>query len=380
MYQLMIRNGTVLDPANNLNRVADVAVADGRIVGVGSFADAEARQTVDAADCFVVPGLIDHHCPLAGIGLPAEAMCFRSGVTTAVDAGSTGCRTFGKHVPFLRQSKLSIKAYLNVCSIGLDSLPGEMEDVDPAHFDEGAIRACFEAYGDELLGLKLRTSREVLRELGYAPLKKMVELAEKLGVTVMVHCTNPPGTIPELLCYLRRGDVITHMYMNKGSTLLDDRGFVCREAYEARSRGVLFEAADAREHFGFSTAVPAIKEGFYPDILATDITKFSMNFRPTAFSLNNQIAKYTQLGIPFETVIDLCTHRPAAHMGLLGEIGCLSEGARADVAVFRREESRIAFGDRPYGHPDGRAFPCDWRLRATLPVKDGAMVYRDELF
>ncbi len=79
-------------------------------------------------------------------------------------------------------------------------------------------------------------------------------------------------------------------------------------------------------------------------------------------------------------MIDLCTRRPAAHMGLLGEIGCLSEGARADVAVFRREESRIAFGDRPYGHPDGRAFPCDWRLRAMLTVKDGEMVYRDELF
>lgn len=383
MYQLVIRNGTVMDPANSLSRIADVAVADGRIAGVGDFSGAEARQTIDATGCIVTPGLIDHHChlyPLAGIGLPAEAMCFRSGVTTAVDAGSTGCDTFGKYVPFIRQSKLGVKAYLNVCSIGLDSLPKQMEDVDPAHFDEGAIRETFAEYRDILLGLKLRTSKEVVRELGYTPLKKMVELAEKLGVPVMVHCTNPPGTIPELLCYLREGDVMTHMYMNKGNTLLDDKGFVCREAYEARSRGVLFEAADAREHFGFSTAIPAIKAGFYPDIIATDITTFSMNFRPTAFSLNNQLAKYTQLGIPFETVIASSTARPAKDMGLLGEIGCLSEGARADVAVFRREESHIAFGDRPYGHPDGAEFPCEWRLRTMLTVKNGEMVYRDELF
>jgi len=383
MYQLIIQNGTAVDPANNLNKVVDIAVADGKIAGVGDFAGAEARQTIDASGCIVTPGLIDHHChlyPLGSIGLPAEAQCFRSGVTTAVDAGSTGCETFAKNVPFIRQSKLNIKAYLNVCSIGLDSLPKKMEDVDPAHFDEGAIRETFEEYKGELLGLKLRTSREIVGEMGYTPLKKMVELAERLGVSVMVHCTNPPGTIPELLCYLRKGDVMTHMYMNKGNTLLDGKGFVCREAYEARSRGVVFEASDAREHFGFSTAVPAIKEGFYPDILGTDTTAFSMNFRPTAFSMNNQIAKYTQLGIPFETVIDSCTRRPAEHMGLAGEIGCLSVGACADIAVFRKEESHIAFGDRPYGHPDGKEFPCEWRLRAMLTVKNGEMVYRDELF
>jgi len=383
MYQLIIRNGTVLDPANGVSKTADVAVAEGRIAGVGDYAGVEARQVVDAAGCIVTPGLIDHHChlyPLAGIGLPAEAVCFRSGVTTAVDAGSTGCDTFAKYVSFIRRSKLRIRAYLNVCSIGLDSLPKKMEDVDPAHFDEGAIRETFAEYGDMLCGLKLRTSREVVGELGYAPLKKMVELAEKLGVPVMVHCTNPPGTIPELLCYLRRGDVMTHMYMNKGLTLLDDRGFVCREAYEARNRGVLFEAADAREHFSFEVSEPAIKAGFYPDVIATDLTAFSMNLRPTAFSMTNQIAKYTQLGIPFETVIDCCTRRPAEMMGLAGEIGTLSAGACADVAVFRKEESAIAFGDRPYGNPDGEQRPCAWRLRTMLTVKSGEMVYRDELF
>lgn len=383
MYQLVIRGGTLLDPANGLNRVADIAVADGRIALVGDCAGVEARQVIDAPGCIVTPGLIDHHAhlyPLAKIGLPAEAVCFRSGVTTAVDAGSTGCGTFAQYVPFLRQSKLRIRAYLNVCSTGLDSLPAHMEDVDPAHFDEGAIKGCFAEYGEWLLGLKLRTSREVVGELGYRPLREMSNLAEKLGTSVMVHCTNPPGTIPELLCYLRGGDIMTHMYMNKGSTLLDGKGFVCREAYEARSRGVLFEAADAREHFSFAVSEPAIKAGFYPDIIATDLTMFSMNYRPTAFSLTNQIAKYAQLGIPFEKVIESCTAVPAHHMGLEGEAGCLCEGACADIAVFRKESSTIAFGDRPYGNPDGRQYDCEWRLRTMLTVRAGEMVYRDELF
>ena len=151
MYQLIIRNGRVLDPANGLDKVANVAIENGRIVGVNCFDGAEALQTVDATGCIVTPGLIDHHAhlyPMAAIGLPAEAVCFASGVTTAVDAGSTGCDTFADYETFLAQSKLRIRAYLNVCSIGLASLPHRMEDVDPAHFDEKAIRDTFDHFGD----------------------------------------------------------------------------------------------------------------------------------------------------------------------------------------------------------------------------------------
>ena len=138
MYQLIIQNGRIIDPANGLDQIADVAVENGRVVGVGQFAGAQAQQTVDAAGCIVTPGLIDHHAhlyPLASIGIPAEAVCFASGVTTAVDAGSTGCSTFGEYEPFFGQNKLRVRAYLNVCSTGLASLPRQMEDVDPAHFD-----------------------------------------------------------------------------------------------------------------------------------------------------------------------------------------------------------------------------------------------------
>ena len=383
MYQLIIKNGTVIDPAQGLNRQTDIAVENGRIAGLGDFSDAAATQVIDAAGCIVTPGLIDHHChlyPLAAIGLPSEAACFRSGVTTAVDAGSRGCANFAETVPFIRQSKLRIRAYLHVATIGLASLPKHTEDVDPAHFDEGRIRETLAEYPDLLLGLKLRTSKEIVKDLGYEPLKASVALAEKLDTHVMVHCTNPPGTIPELLSILNPGDVMTHMYMNKGPKLLDEGGKVCREAYEARRRGVLFEAADAREHFSFEVSEPAIREGFYPDILATDLTKFSMNLRPTAFSMTNQIAKYTQLGIPFETVIGLCSAAPAKMMGLENETGSLREGLCADIAVFRKEESTIPFGDRPYGNPDGRFHDCSWRLRTLLTVRAGEMVYRDEMF
>ena len=377
---LLLKNGHVIDPCNQIDRVADVLVKDGKIVQVGQVKE-RADNTIDASGCYVTPGLIDHHChlyPLAKIGLPAEAVCFASGVTTAVDAGSTGCATYPDHRPFIQSAKLRIKAYLHVCSTGLSSLP-VLEDVDPTYWDEGAIRACFAQYGDELLGLKLRTSAPIVKELGYTPLRAAVELAEKLGVSVMVHCTNPPGEMSELLDILRPGDVMTHMYMNQGSAIVEDRA-VKDCVLRARERGVVFEAADARAHFGLDVAQTAICEGFWPDILATDLTKLSMHLRPTAFNMAMQISKYKALGIPFPTLIKLCTQAPAAHMRMLDTIGSLTAGHAADVAAFRPLHRENVFGDRPYGTEGQRQMMGETVYEPVLTLKDGDMVYRSVTF
>ena len=381
MYQILIRNGTVIDPANNIHDVLDLAIDGGKISAVDFDIDAEAVNEIDASGCIVVPGLIDHHAhvwPLAKIGIPAESVCFSSGVTTVVDAGSTGAMTFRQHKDFISKSKLTVKAYINVCSTGLDSLPHEMEDVDPSHYDEGAIRELFEEEGANLLGLKLRTSKEVVKDLGYEPLRQTVRLAEKLGLSVMVHCTNPPAEMSELLDCLREGDVITHMYMNKGSTILDKLGHVSKAAIEARERGVIFEAADARAHFGFSVAERAIREGFFPDILATDITKLSVYLRPTAFSMASQLAKYSMLGIPEDELFRLCTINPARHMKI--DAGTLSVGSAADVAVFRREEFAQQFGDRPYSDETAQLRFGEYIYCPLMTVKNGEVVFRDIAF
>lgn len=382
MNQIIIRNGTVIDPANKIHQQADVAIADGKILGIGSITG-EAVMEVDADGCIVTPGLIDHHThlyPLAKIGIPAEAMCFSSGVTTAVDAGSTGCDAFRTYLPNLERSKLTMRAYLNVCSTGLDSLPARTEDVAPEHYDSAAIAETFQAHGPHLLGLKLRTSKEIVGELGYEPLRNTMDLAEKLGLPVMVHCTNPPGTMEELLSILRPGDVLTHMYMNRGDTILDENGAVSRAARAARERGVIFEAADARAHFSFQVSEPAIRQGFLPDIIATDLTRLSMNLRPTAFSMANQLSKYHFLGLTLDQVIACCTCAPARYMGLEGAAGCLTAGAWGDVAVFRLEECEAEFGDRPYSDPNCQLRRGTTRFRPVLTVKRGEAVFRDTMF
>lgn len=383
MNQILIKNGEVIDPANNIRGFFDITVNDGKITEVRKGIEAEATNIIDASGCIVTPGLIDHHAhiyPLAKIGIPAEAVCFSSGVTTVVDAGSTGCYTYPQNIPFIRQSKLSIKIYINVCSTGLDSLPQNMEDVDPKNFKEGKIRELLYDYSGNILGLKLRTSKEVVRNLGYEPLKRTVDLAEKLGLSVMVHCTNPPGEMSELLGYLRKGDVITHMYMNKGSTILDNEGHVSKAVYEARKRGVIFEAADARAHFSFEVSELAISEGFYPDILATDLTKLSMYLRPTAFNMANQLSKYNMLGISEEKLFELCTINPARHMGISENAGSLTVGLPADIAVFRKENCKVEFGDRPYTDSSAQIRKGSLLYRPMLTVKNGEIVFRDISF
>ena len=380
---LLIKNGMVLDPANNIKKRTDVAISEGKILALGDFSNEKTKYMVNAAGCFITPGLIDHHAhvyPLIKIGIPAEAVCFASGVTTVVDAGSTGCETYANARTFIQKSVLlEIRPYLNISSKGLSSLP-ELENMDPASFDEAKITEIFAKYPNELEGLKIRTSKNIVGNFGLKPLDRTLEIAEKIGVPIMVHCTNPPGTLEEIIKRLRPGDVLTHMYQNIGSTLLNAKGQILRQAYEARERGVIFEAADARAHFSFEVSEPAIKEEFLPDIIATDLTQFSMYQRPTSFNLAMQIAKYTFLGIDFYEVLRRCTQNPALVMGRLNDIGTLSTGTNGDVAIFKRINCHNEFGDRPYYDEQRELRQGSKIYKPVMTIKRGKIVYRDMLF
>lgn len=382
MISLLIKNGTVVDGISDSARKADIVVEDGKIAGIGSYADVQAVSVVDAKGCFLTPGLIDHHThlyPMAPTGIPAEAACFSSGVTTAVDAGSTGCATYENYRPFIGSSKLTIRAYLNVCSTGLLSLP-KLENINPESFDKKRIREIYKEYHSEIVGLKIRISRNIVGEAGFAPLKAASGLAESIGAPLMVHSTNPPGNYETLLSFLKPGDIVTHMYHGTGYTILDENKKVQEAVWKAREKGILFEAADARAHFSFETGEAAIADDFLPDFIASDLTKFSMFLRPTAFNMAMQVSKYCMMGMQFPEVIKRCTRNPAKDLGILKEAGSLETGKTADIAVFRPWEGANDFGDRVYGDEMCRIRTGKLLYQPVLTVKNGEMVYRDITF
>ena len=216
-------------------------------------------------------------------------------------------------------------------------------------------------------------------KMGIDPLKRAVEIGMMLGVPLMVHITDPPVAVGEILSVLRPGDIVTHMYQNKGPSILD-RGVVSESVKAARKEGILFEAADARAHFSFEVSEPAVAEGFYPDLLGTDITRLSMHLRPTAFNMAMQLSKYSCLGIPFGTLIHIAAWKNAVNLGLSDQIGSLRPGKQADIAVFRPCHKGNIFGDRPFS--DGNAVFRERNLiyEPVLTVKSGEMVWRSVTF
>lgn len=381
--KILISKGHLIDKENAIDKIADILIEDDKIVKISENIDeyVEEEHTINADGYIVVPGLIDNHThlyPFIKKGIPAESVCFSSGVTTVVDAGSLGCDNYEDVRNFLKYSRLTIKAYLNISSEGLAKLP-ELEDLEPKNFKTEKIKNLLKKYPDELIGLKIRVSKNIVKEKGYESLKEAVKIAREAMVPIMVHSTNPPDSLDKMVNFLNRGDIVTHMYQKSPFTILKNNK-IYDAVLEARKRGVLFEAADARAHFSFEIAENALKENFYPDIIATDLTAFSMYQRPTAFSLLNQIAKYEYLGLSFSDIIKSCTTVPAKILGLSKNIGALKEGYQADIAIIKKENINVEFGDRPYSDMEKNIRKGKFIYNSMLTIKNGEIVYRNILF
>lgn len=373
-HDLIIRNGTVIDQTIGLNAHADVAIDTGRITRVGKIKDVGIIE-IDAMGSFVVPGLIDFHmhiAPLCEIGIPGEAVCFASGVTTAIDCGSAGVASYRSHRGVFLGSRLRTCAWLHACSAGL-ATGKYFENPDPKYFDKLKIADCLREC-NELIGMKIRQSADIVGSLGLTPLKATVSIAEDLGVPVMVHCTNPPSGLDALLDLMRPGDVVTHMYHGNGSSIIMDNK-VSDSAVAARERGVWFDVANANVHFAFRTARAAIEQGFLPDSISTDLTTRSMYKRPQVFNLLHVMSKFINMGLSFEKVLELCTSKPAAFLKMEDEIGTLRSGACADVAVLSIENAPVVFGDDVGETLIGNSY-----LKNLLTVRSGDIVFRDAGF
>ncbi len=376
MYELLICGGRVLDPARGIDAIGDVAIENGRIAAVGQLADQPAEQVLWADGCIVTPGLIDMHAhlyPLAEIGILPETACFTAGVTSALDCGSAGAATYSAHRGAVLASRVRTRVLLHVCSAGL-ATGRYLENPDPRYYDRAKIARCLREY-PELIGLKIRQGAEIVGELDLEPLAQTLALAGELGVPVMVHCSNPPGRLDDMISMLRPGDILTHAYQDKGDSLLDANGHISKTAWTARERGVIFDVANANIHFSFAVARQALQEGFLPDVISTDLTTRSLYRRPAVFNLLHVLAKYLNMGLTLTQVIERCTIAPARIMGLADEAGTLRPGGCADIAVLREYERETEFSDRT-----GEIMRGNRCLRAMMTVRAGEIVFRDQDF
>jgi len=372
-YDLLLKGGHVIDPANQIERVMDVAVKGGKIVRVApEIPAAQGRKTLALSGLYVTPGLIDLHVhvyagPHAGSLFP-DNTALVTGVTTVVDCGSSGWRTFGDFkAGIIDVSKTRVLAFLNIVGWGMTKgaeAENNVEDMDPQ-----ATAAKVRQYPGIIVGIKTAH----FGRPGYAAMQRAVEAGRLSGKPVIVDdriTTNTARTTREkLLEVLRPGDLHSHTYNDRQLELLDRfTGKVQPYMWEARKRGVLFDLGHGAGSLLWPVATRAMEQGFPPDTISSDLHAESIMIPQS--DMPNCISKLMNLGMALPDAIRRSTVVPAEVLKRFPELGTLGEGRAADIAVFRLETGVFAFKDAW-----GKRLMGTKRVACVLTVRNGEIVY-----
>ena len=384
-YDLLLKGGHVIDPANHVDAVMDVAVAKGKIAAVEKDIPAsQAGKVVDTSGLYVTPGLIDIHvhighggAPLdwftpegrthtAPYGIPAD-IALQAGVTTMVDAGSSGADTFLlEKEEVIDRAKVRVLAFLNIVANGMQGgLEQTVDQMDPKRCAD-TIRK----YPDIIVGVK--TAHYWTEEpwdaehIPWAAVDKAEECGQAANVPVMFDFwPRPDRSYAELILKkMRPGDIHTHVFAQQFPILLPD-GKINPILAEARARGVIFDVGHGAGSFWFRNAVPAVKQGFIPDSMSTDL--HTGNF--TVLSMTNVMSKFLAMGVPLNDLILRSTVNPAREIHR-PELGTLSVGKDADIAVLEQLNGSFGYIDCGFARMDAKV-----KLVARMTVRAGRIVY-----
>ncbi|MGH7846197.1 MAG: amidohydrolase/deacetylase family metallohydrolase [Candidatus Binatia bacterium] len=374
-FDLVLLGGTVLDPASGRCEKLDVGIVDGcvTVIQEGLSGD-HAHRVVDARGCYVTPGLIDFHLhSYDGVnpyGFDADPICIASGVTTAVDAGSSGPVNFLGFERFIaRQASTRMLAFVCLAQHGVLHSPGELKDLrfaDP----EGAAQVVKEHPG-VAVGIKVRLHRGSVGDHGREALRLAIQAGEASRSPVMVHIGETGISIEEIVDTLRPGDIVTHCYTPKQPTILDETGHLRKPVRDARERGVLFDVGHANGHFDFNLVRRAMGDGLVPDTISSDLHGRIGQSNPIV-DLPTTLTKFLTLGMSFDRVIGACTINPARIMGWEDRLGNLAPGAEADISVLELSNEPVKLRDSVGGELVGtQRIVARWTVRRgeILPGK-----------
>jgi dihydroorotase len=374
-YELLLKGGHVLDSKNRINGVMDVAVAGGKIAAVAKSIPADqAQRVVNAAGLYVTPGLVDMHAHVfagtmgpeytGALSVRPDGFTFRSGVTTVVDAGSAGWRNFAEFKQqIIDTSRTRVLAFLNIVGKGMGggkTTEQDTSDMEPERTAEEAAR-----YPGLIVGIK------IAHYAGpeWIAVDRAVDAGRLAKLPVMVDFAEFRKERPFqqlVLEHLRPGDIYTHLYLG-AVPMLDPEGKVLPYLFEARKRGVIFDVGHGGGSFQWRQAAPAVRQGFVPDSISTDLHVSSMNAGMK--DMLNVMSKFLTLGMSLEDVVARSTWNPAREIHQ-EELGHLSVGAAADIAVLR-----LIKGDFGYLDAGGRRMNGSQKLVGELTIRAGRVVW-----
>ncbi len=339
-YDLILQGGRVIDPSQGLDETADVGFSDGVVTTVGQgLKPGKATQTRDVTGQIVTPGLIDLHTHVywggTSLGIDAQDYCRTSGVTTAVDTGSTGPGNFaGFRAHVIEPSDVRILVYLHVSFAGIYGFGqnvhvGESEDIRLMAPREAAAVA--DANRDVIVGIKVRVGRHASGDLGMAPFEYAMQVAQETGLPLMAHIDEPPPSYEAVIDALRPGDVLTHCFRPFPNSPATAQGTVKQAVLDARKRGVLFDVGHGMGSFAFKTARAMLANGFLPDTISSDVHQLCIN--GPAFDLVTTMSKFLCMGVELPEIIRMTTVNAAMAMKR-PELGTLKPGSPGDATIL----------------------------------------------
>jgi len=351
---LIITGGRVIDPSQGMvDGVAEVAFGDGKVVGVGapgSFARGPETDVRDASGLIVTPGLIDLHTHVywggTSLGIDADDFARSSGVTTSVDTGSAGAGNFaGFRAHVIEPSQSRILAYLHVSFAGIFAfsktiMVGESEDIRLMAPAETARVA--DENRDCIVGIKVRLGRKTSGVHGTGPLNIALQVAEEVGMPIMVHIDEPPPSYEEVLDLMRPGDVLTHCFRPFPNTPVSAQGAIKPAVLDARRRGVIFDIGHGKGSFSFKVARQMLANGFEPDTISSDVHQLCID--GPAFDQVTTMSKFLALGMDLHEVVRASTVN-AAFALKRPELGTFKAGAAGDATVLSLRDGEFALTD-----------------------------------